>query len=197
MVNLSKSLNTTTSWDFLPIICQIESLQILDVSHNLLTTIPFEFIIACGSIDGLKLLNFSYNNLTDSLPSFVGFAVLEFLDLSHNSLFGSFSLELDGSVGLKSLNLSFNHFGGSVPTHLGKCMVLEELVLSKNGFHGVMPVEILGYQNLTLIGSISQRMGELSKLEVGKILSNITSLKRFAAHTNYFRGPCNYRMEQN
>lgn len=198
-----------SSSDFLPLVCQIESLQILDVSDNHLRKIPSGFLSDCGKLHGLRLLNFSYNNLEGSLPVFVGFAGLEFLDLSHNNLTGAIDLELDGLVGLKSLNLSLNHFTGSVPTRLGKSKVLKELKLSMNMFHGIIPAEVVGYRNLTLIdfsvnnisGSIPVRIGELSKLEVlilssnnlsGEIpqsLSNITSLTRFAANSNKFNGP--------
>ncbi|XP_062023793.1 leucine-rich repeat receptor-like tyrosine-protein kinase PXC3 [Rosa rugosa] len=208
VTQISLSKFSLSSSDFLPIVCQLESLQILDVSVNHLTTIPSEFLTACGKIDGLKRLNFSFNNLVFSLPDFVGFAGLESLDLSHNHLRGGIGSELDGLVGLRSLNLSFNNFTGTIPTLLGESMLLEELQLSVNAFQGKIPVEIAGYRNLTLIdlstnhlsGSVPASFGELSKLEVlilssnsltGVIpesLSNITSLTRFAANLNNFTG---------
>ncbi|KAK9943446.1 hypothetical protein M0R45_009053 [Rubus argutus] len=209
VIQISLSKSSLSSSDFLPIVCQIESLQSLDVSENHLTTIPSGFVKGCGNIHGLNLLNFSFNNLEGSLPNFVGFAVLESLDLSHNKLSGSIGLELDGLVGLRNLNLSFNHFNGSVPTHLGKSMVLQKLELSANTFQGTIPDKIVDYRNLTLIdlssnnlsGSVPDRIGELSKLEVlilssnnligiiPESLSNIKSLTRFAANSNSFRGP--------
>ncbi|CAB4319878.1 unnamed protein product [Prunus armeniaca] len=208
VIKISLSGVFLSSADFLPLVCQIESLQNLDVSGNRLSKIPSKFLSDCGKLHELKLLNFSYNNLEGSLPLFVGFAGLEVLDLSHNRLSGAIDLELDGLVGLRSLNLSSNHFTGSVPTHLGKSKVLKELQLSMNKFHGIIPVDIVGYRSLTLIdfsvnnisGSVPSAIGELSKLEVlilssndlsGEIpqsLSNITSLTRFAANSNKFNG---------
>ncbi|KAL6213802.1 hypothetical protein ACLB2K_013242 [Fragaria x ananassa] len=210
VTQISLSKLSLSSSDFLPIVCQLESLQILDVSENHLRTIPSGFLTACGKLDGLKLLNFSFNNLLGSLPPFVWFSGLESLDLSHNKLSqGIDSEQLGGLVALRSLNLSFNNFSGTIPTQLGKSMLLEKLVLSANKFEGIIPGEIVDYRNLTLIdlsanqisGSVSESIGELSKLEVlilssnilsGVIpesLSNITSLTRFAANSNKFGGP--------
>ncbi|PRQ24408.1 putative receptor protein-tyrosine kinase RLK-Pelle-LRR-XI-1 family [Rosa chinensis] len=208
VTQLSLSKFSLSSSDFLPIVCQLESLEILDVSVNHLTTIPPKFLTACGNIDGLKQLNFSFNNLGGSLPDFVGFAGLESLDLSRNHLSGGIGSELDGLVRLRIFNISFNRFSGTIPTLLGKSMVLEELQLSVNTFQGIIPVKIADYRNLTLIdlstnylsGSVPENFGELSKLKVlilssnnltGKIpdsLSNITSLTRFAANLNNFGG---------
>ncbi|KAM1232985.1 hypothetical protein EV1_002662 [Malus domestica] len=206
VIRISLSGHSLSSSDFLPLVCRIESLQVLDVSSNRLTTIPPGFISACGKLGELKLLNFSLNNLVGPLPDFVGFLGLEALDFARNNLSGSIGSKLDGLVKLRSLNLTFNHFAGHVPTRLGKSKVLEELELSVNTFDGPIPAELVGYKNLTLIdlsgnrltGIIPARIGELSKLEVlilsannfsGGIpqsISNITSLWRFAANSNDF-----------
>ncbi|KAL5558482.1 hypothetical protein UlMin_034693 [Ulmus minor] len=205
VIRISLSGLSISSSDFLPIVCKIDSLQDFDVSNNGLSKIPDNFLAECGGIKGLKLLNFSKNRLVGSLPKFVGFPGLEFLDFSYNSFSGNVSLDFQG---LKSLNLSFNTFTGSIPTQFGKSKVLEELVLSVNHFEGTIPEEIVDYPNLTLIdlsqnklvGSIPRRLGELSKLKVlilssnrltGDIpqnLSNITTLSRFAANQNNFNG---------
>ncbi|KAH7529324.1 hypothetical protein FEM48_Zijuj05G0172300 [Ziziphus jujuba var. spinosa] len=197
-----------SSSDFLPIICKLDSLQMLNVSNNRFALIPEEFITDCGKIDGLKRLDFSKNRLVGNLPKFDGFVGLEILDLSYNSLGGKISLELEGLVGLKSLNLSFNQFTGSLPTQLGNSTVLEELLMSVNHFVGTIPVGIMDYRNLRLLdlsqnnlsGSVPDKIGELSKLEVlilssnkltgeiPKSLSDITTLLRFAAHQNQFFG---------
>ncbi|XP_050363998.1 leucine-rich repeat receptor-like tyrosine-protein kinase PXC3 [Argentina anserina] len=208
VIHITLSKFSLSSSDFLPVLCQLGSLQIVDVSENRLSTIPSGFLTACGNIDGLKLLNFSFNNLAGSLPDFTGFVGLESLDLSHNKMSGAIESDLGGLVRLRSFNLGFNHFSGTIPTQLGKSMLLEELVLSANTFQGRIPSEILGYGNLTRIdfsannlsGSVPENFGVLSKLEFlilssnslsGKIpqsLSNITSLRRFAANSNKFGG---------
>ncbi|EXB57397.1 Leucine-rich repeat receptor-like tyrosine-protein kinase [Morus notabilis] len=208
VLGISLSGFSLSSSDFLPVVCEIKSLQEFDVSNNRLNKIPDEFMEGCGEIGGLKLLNFSRNRLGGSLPKFVGFVRLKFLDLSYNELSGDIHLELEGLVGLKSLNLSSNLFSGSIPTQLGKSKVLKELALSANIFQGAIPEEIMEYQNLTLIdlsqnklsGVIPDRIRELSKLEVlvlsqnylnGEIpesLLTITCLSRFAANQNGFHG---------
>ncbi|KAL5558480.1 hypothetical protein UlMin_034691 [Ulmus minor] len=205
VIRISLSGLSISSSDFLPIVCKIDSLQGFDVSNNRFSKIPDNFLAECGGIKGLKLLNFSRNRLVGSLPKFVGFPGLEFLDFSYNSFSGNVSLDLQG---LKSLNLSFNMFNGSIPTQFGKSKVLEELVLSVNHFEGTIPEEIVDYPNLTLIdlsqnnlvGSIPSRLGELSKLKflilssnrlTGNIpqnLSNVRTLSRFAANQNNFNG---------
>ncbi|CAL0303058.1 unnamed protein product [Lupinus luteus] len=209
VISITLSKYTLTSNNFLPDLCQIETLENLDVSNNQLTSIPERFITECGKNKELKLLNFSRNNLQGVLPTFHGFVGLESLDLSYNQfLGGAIGFELDELVSLKSLNLSFNSFNGSIPTNLGKSMVLEKLMLSVNSFSGKIPDRILSYRNLTVIdlsannlsGTIPSDIGKLSKLESlilssneleGEIpisLRNITTLTRFAANQNKFKG---------
>jgi Leucine-rich repeat (LRR) protein len=140
-----------SSSDFLPLLCQIDSLVSLDLSNNELTSIPDKFIIDCGAIGGLQLLNISRNMLGGTLPTFHGFVGLKFLDLSFNSLRGNIRLQLEGLVALKSLNLSNNLFNGPIPTNLGKAMALEQLQLSKNSFEGGIPDQMIDYLDLTLV----------------------------------------------
>ncbi|XP_061370002.1 LRR receptor-like serine/threonine-protein kinase RGI1 [Gastrolobium bilobum] len=207
VIKINLSGFSLSSSDFLPVLCQIETLEHLDVSKNQLGLIPDDFITECGKNKGLKLLNFTGNNL-GALPTFHGFHGLESLNLSFNHMVGNIGLKLDELVSLKSLDLSFNLFTGSLPTNLGKSMVLEELVLSVNQFQGEIPDEILSYENLTeidlrsnnLSGSIPSNIGKLTKLETlilssnkltGQIptaLMDITNLSRFAANQNNFTG---------
>ncbi|XP_059453213.1 LRR receptor-like serine/threonine-protein kinase GSO1 [Corylus avellana] len=208
ITEISLSGVSLSSSDFLPLLCQIDSLVSLDLSNSNLTSIPDKFITDCGAIGGLQLLNISRNGLGGTLPTFNGFVGLKFLDLSFNSLNGNISLQFEGLVALKSLNLSFNNFTGPIPTNLGKAMALEQLQLSKNSFEGGIPDQMIDYLNLTLVdlnqnklsGPVPVRIGDLSKLEVlilstnnlsGEIpetLSSIKSLSRFAAHQNNFEG---------
>ncbi|CAL5385525.1 unnamed protein product [Camellia sinensis] len=180
ITNLSLPFFSISSPDFLVFLCQIDTLEAVDLSNNHLSSIPDGFMTGCGKITGLKLLNISRNKLSGPLPTFNGFAKLESLDLSHNSLVGSINLQLDGLVALKSLNLGFNQFDGSVPINFGKSMVLEELGLSANHFKGKLPESVANYSKLTSIdlsvnniyGSIPDRFGELLNLQLLILSSN-------------------------
>ncbi|KAI8533882.1 hypothetical protein RHMOL_Rhmol10G0044800 [Rhododendron molle] len=194
--------------DFLPVLCQIDTLESIDLSDNHLSSIPSGFMTGCGNVSGLRALDFSRNRLSGSLPNFDGFLKLEFLDLSHNSLTGTISLQMDGLVSLKFLSLRYNQFNGSVPTHLGKSMILERLGLYGNQFVGKTPEEIANYSKLTAIdlganglsGSIPNRFRELPNLQVlilssnslsggiPQFLSSFHTLWKFAANQNSFSG---------
>ncbi|PIN02223.1 Serine/threonine protein kinase [Handroanthus impetiginosus] len=205
---LSFRLFSISTSEFLPILCEISTLESLDVSKNYLSSIPVKFFTVCGEIGGLKRLNFSGNRLDGYLPPFTGFRTLEFLDFSYNSLKGEIGLQFDDLDSLRSLNLSHNEFRGKLPLNLGKLNFLEDLQLSFNSFTGEIPVEITKYRNLSLIdlslnglsGSIPVELTELPRLETlvlsvnnlsGEIpqsLSDVTTLVRFAANQNEFNG---------
>ncbi|KAH7846676.1 hypothetical protein Vadar_016871 [Vaccinium darrowii] len=194
--------------DFLPVLCQIDALESIDLSNNQLSSIPSGFMTYCGNLTGLRELYFSRNRLSGSLPNFHGFLKLEYLDLSHNMLSGTINLQMNGLVSLKILWLQYNQFTGSVPTHLGKSMALEQLWLYGNQFVDKIPEEIANYSNLIAIdlsvnnlsGSIPDRFGELLNLQVlilsfnslsGGIpqsLSSIQTLSQIVANHNSFSG---------
>ncbi|XP_058188126.1 probable leucine-rich repeat receptor-like protein kinase At1g35710 isoform X2 [Rhododendron vialii] len=206
ITQFSLQLFSLSNPDFLPILCQIDTLESIDLSNNRLNSIPSGFMTGCGNLSGLRGMNFSSNSLSGSLPNFDGFLKLELLDLSRNSLSGTISLQMDGLVSLKILRLGYNQFTGSVPTHLGKSMVLERLGLYYNHFVGKIPKDIANYSNLieidlsynNLSGSIPDRFRELPNLQVlilssnslsggiPQFLSSIQTLSRFAANQNSF-----------
>ncbi|KAH7846601.1 hypothetical protein Vadar_015941 [Vaccinium darrowii] len=169
--------------DFLPVLCQIDTLELIDLSYHQLRSLPSEFMTSCGNLSGLRELDFRRNSLFGPLPNFHGFLKLEKLDLSGNMLSGTISLQMDGLVSLKILRLGYNQFTGSVPTHLGKSMVLELLDLNSNRFGGEISEEIANYSNLTAIGlsannlsgSIPDRFGELPNLQFLILSSNSLS----------------------
>lgn len=208
ITGLSLSGSSLSDSSFLPLVCEIDSLEAVNFSNNYLSSIPDGFITACGKLGGLNTLNFSKNKLVGPLPAFIGFLGLQRLDFSGNMLNGTIVSQLESLNGLKELYLTFNYFSGNVPTSLGNSRVLEHLFLSKNSFTGNFPEGLLEYRNLVridlsdnqLYGSLSGKIGELSLLEelilssnnlIGEIpknLSNIRSLWRFAANMNKFSG---------
>ncbi|KAH7846816.1 hypothetical protein Vadar_018505 [Vaccinium darrowii] len=194
--------------DILPVFCQIDTLESIDLSNNQLRSIPSEFMTGCGNLSRLRRLDIRWNRFSGSLPNFDGFLKLELLYLGHNMLSGTITLQMDGLVSLKTMSLGFNQFAGSIPTHLGKSMVLEELRLSNNQFVGKIPDDIANYLNLTVIdlsfnnlsGPIPDRFKEIPYLQLlslssnslsGRIpqfLSSINTLTRFIANHNSFSG---------
>ncbi|KAI4346406.1 hypothetical protein L6164_007303 [Bauhinia variegata] len=151
VIKISLSGLSLSSPNVLSLLCQIDTLQHVDVSNNHLSSIPNQFFTDCGKNERLKLLNFSLNRLVGPLPTFQGFHGLESLDMSFNYLSGNIGSQLDELVSLKSLSVCTNHFNGSLPTSLGNSMALEELVLSRNHFEGGIPEKMLTYKNLNVI----------------------------------------------
>ncbi|XP_047324624.1 leucine-rich repeat receptor-like tyrosine-protein kinase PXC3 [Impatiens glandulifera] len=199
----SLSLSTLTIF---PILCNIDTLESLNVSNNQFNSIPDGFMSACGNLTGLKRLDFSRNRVSGNFPDFRGFPALEFLDLSFNFLTGPIDSQLAGLNNLRSLNLSYNRLKGLIPTQISKS--LEHLQLFANLFSGEIPHAISDHTNLVLIdlavndlsGSIPANFSGLSKLEIlilsdnnltGEIppsISNLRSLSRFAANQNRISG---------
>ncbi|KAI0507913.1 hypothetical protein KFK09_014041 [Dendrobium nobile] len=196
-------LSTSFSPRFFELLCDLSSLQSLDLSSNSFSIIPTSFF-SCKGLSRLKYLNLSCNGLTGRLSNFSEFSALETLDLSFNNLKGVVGLNLNGLAQLKSLNLSSNLFNDNIPAL--KAMKLEELSLSNNSFHGEIPHVFVTFENLTfldfsqnsLTGSIP--IGNLSKLQKlllssnqleGSLpvsLSKIKALSIFAAIQNKFNG---------
>ncbi|KAL8159101.1 hypothetical protein V2J09_000638 [Rumex salicifolius] len=181
---LSLSNLQLTNSTFLPFVCQIDTLESLDVSKNLLPSIPNDFFASCGQIKGLELLNFSLNNISGSFPAFNRFTALESLDLSYNTFSGEIGETLNGLIRLKNLTLNKNQLSGSVPDYFADYKNLTQIDLSFNGF----------------TGKLSSRLGELSNLQtlvissnnftgpIPQNLANISTLQRFAANQNQFSG---------
>ncbi|XP_010478875.1 PREDICTED: leucine-rich repeat receptor-like tyrosine-protein kinase PXC3 [Camelina sativa] len=206
VISLSVSGFDLSNSSFLPVVCNLHTLESLDVSNNSLSLIPDGFVTNCERLVGFKHLNLSSNNFSSS-PSFRGFSKLAVLDISYNVLSGIIrDYGFEGLVQLRSLNLSFNSLTGSVPINLTKS--LEKLEVSDNHLSGTIPEGIGHYQELRLIdlsdnhliGSIPSSLGNLSKLEslilsnnnlsgtIPESLSRIQTLRRFAANRNKFTG---------
>ncbi|KAI3895204.1 hypothetical protein MKX03_009389 [Papaver bracteatum] len=160
VTNISLSSLGLSGSDFLTELCQIDSLEGLNVSMNLLSSIPDGFITDCGRLNGLKMLDLSQNKLSGFLPNFSDFSSLESLLLSKNEFVGSIPDELFSCQNLTLLDLSYNNISGVLSNSIGDLSKLETLLLSSNNLSGEIP----------------------------KSLSNIKTLTRLAANQNSFTG---------
>ncbi|XP_050368850.1 receptor-like protein EIX2 [Argentina anserina] len=88
----------------------------------------------------LQHLDLSANSLSGSFPeSFRHLSSLKTLDLSSNSLSGSFPESFRHLSSLKTLDLSYNRMNGSViPQGLGQLSQLVDLDLSGNSWEGIL-----------------------------------------------------------
>ena len=148
---------------FLSVACQIDTLEVLDVSENSLDSIPDEFFTNCGKIPRLKSIDFSWNQMIGPLPSFnnKGFTQLESLNFSHNALSGSIGAQLNGLVSLKSLDLSANYFKGLIPNNLFSHQNLEQIYLSRNYLSGPIPHKLQKYVGRQLASAATLLMSLL------------------------------------
>ncbi|KAF7130400.1 hypothetical protein RHSIM_Rhsim10G0034000 [Rhododendron simsii] len=161
--------------DFLPILCQINSLESIDLSDNHLSSIPSGFMTACENLRGLRELIFSRNRLSGSLPNFDGFLKLESLDLSHNSLSGTISLQLDGLT----VDLFDNSLGGSIPESISSNLVRLRLgnnrlnaTIPSSAFGSLLELTYLELKNNSLGGTIPPELGFCQNLEMLNLAFN-------------------------
>ncbi|CAA6660395.1 unnamed protein product [Spirodela intermedia] len=186
----------------LRLICELHSLESLNLAGNSFTNITDDFIRDCGKLPGLKVLNFSRNIISGSLPNFREFRALEILDFSYNLLKGSVSSK--GLGKLRSLNLSFNGLSDFGSNESVGSLSLKELSLSNNKLGGNILSRILIHKNLSfldlssnnLTGPVPRSIADLSKLEalllsynsltgeVPQALSTLKNLRRFVAAFN-------------
>ncbi|KAF4400553.1 hypothetical protein G4B88_023346 [Cannabis sativa] len=129
-----------------PILVACPRLSTVDVSSNELSgPIPASFF---GSRT-LLTLNLSGNHLigpislgsdhVSELLYLPSSPMIEYLDLSRNSLSGVLPSHMGNMINLKLLNLAKNGFSGKLPKELDKLSKLEYLDLSDNKFNGEIP----------------------------------------------------------
>ncbi|XP_039165849.1 probable leucine-rich repeat receptor-like protein kinase At5g63930 [Eucalyptus grandis] len=167
-LSLSLSGLSLASPGFLPVTCQIGSLQVLDQS---------ELPDACIT-GGLRRLNFGGSALVGPLPSFTVpvdlFRVLKELQLSVNGFEGEIPEGVKDYRNLALLDLSANQLSGSVPTDLGssqgwKCW----LRLGSNLSSDTIPSDSMGSlkkstylepENNSLTGAVPPELGKCRSL---------------------------------
>ncbi|KAG2264788.1 hypothetical protein Bca52824_071867 [Brassica carinata] len=83
---------------------------VFSISHNNLRVLP----LGLGSLSGLHHLDISRCKINGSVKPISGLKSLDYLDLSENSMNGSFPVDFPNLNHLRFLNLSANRFSGSV-----------------------------------------------------------------------------------
>ncbi|PWA43970.1 protein kinase-like domain-containing protein [Artemisia annua] len=138
-----------------------------------------------GNCTKLNELYVTDNRLTGKIPK----QILQlpsltiFLDLSHNSLYGSIPLEIKDLKMLSGLDLSYNNLSGTI-TSIGECISLVELYLSGNIFEGIIPPSFSSLRGLKVL-DISQN--KLSG-KIPQFLENWNSLEFLNLSFNDFEG---------
>lgn len=122
-----------------PSICELQSLQVLDLSLNNIT----------GSItpclekltNSLLVLNLRRNAFQRTIPNvFTNGSKLQMIDLSENQLEGRVPRSLENCASLQILDLGYNHMEGMFPFWLGSLLELRVLILRYNKFHGTIRI---------------------------------------------------------
>ncbi|XP_058226973.1 tyrosine-sulfated glycopeptide receptor 1 [Rhododendron vialii] len=100
---------------------------------------------ALGNLTALSQLNLSHNSLSGSFPDgfFSSFNGIQIMDLSFNRLVGQLPLSDELPVSMQALNLSSNKLGGTIESSfLQSAMSLASFDTSNNSFNGFLPTSI-------------------------------------------------------
>ncbi|GLT65180.1 hypothetical protein SLA2020_376260 [Shorea laevis] len=91
----------------------------------------------------LQFLDVSHNQLFGKLPDcMMQWTSLVILNLANNNLFGKIPSSIGSLYRLESLGLQSNNFSGEIPWSLGNCSALQFLDLNYNSFSGKIPTWI-------------------------------------------------------
>ncbi|XP_010539168.1 PREDICTED: receptor-like protein 12 [Tarenaya hassleriana] len=151
-------------------ICDLPSLEILDLSQNMLS----------GSIPGC-LLNSSSS--------------LSVLDLRMNNFRGFIPTTLPKLCKLKNINLNGNQLQGLLPESISNCRDLEVLDVGNNGINGSFPSWLDSLQKLKVLVLRSNRFN--GSVAVPKTVSPFPNLRILDLSNNNFDGPFPTRYVEN
>ncbi|XVF38208.1 hypothetical protein REPUB_Repub20aG0080500 [Reevesia pubescens] len=127
--------NNSLSGEISSLICNADSLEILDLSHNNLSGI----IPQCfGNLSkSLSFLNLQKNKFRGIIPpTFAEGCHLSNLNLNGNQLQGPLTQSIINCKGLEVLDLANNKINDTFPHWLGSLPLLQVLVLRSNQLHG-------------------------------------------------------------
>ncbi|OMO57837.1 hypothetical protein COLO4_35039 [Corchorus olitorius] len=162
--------NNSLSGEISSLICNVTSLENLDLSHNNLSGVVPHCLGDLSS--SLLMLNLGVNKLYGIIPPiFAEYCRLSFLNLNGNQLEGPLPRSIHNCRQLQVLDLGNNKINGTFPHWLGSLPNLQALVLKSNRFHG------------SIIGTRSDR--------------SFSNIQIFDLSSNHFSGPLPVRYIQN
>ncbi|CAH1450074.1 unnamed protein product [Lactuca virosa] len=127
--------NNNLTREIPPFICELKSLQVLDLSSNNMSGIlPSCFSSLRNSLMVLNLRRNSFHGII--MHAFMHQCRLESIDLSENGFVGQLPKSLKRCTNLEVLSLGDNSFDDVFPYWLGTLAKLQVLILRSNKFYG-------------------------------------------------------------
>ncbi|XP_039173494.1 receptor-like protein 7 [Eucalyptus grandis] len=144
--------NNRLSGEISPLICNLSSIQMIDLSYNNLTG----FLPQClSNLSGtLEVMSLQSNNFIGKIPPLNGnFCALVMIDLSWNKLHGPLPRSLRNCDNLEFLNFGNNQIRDVFPSWLSSLLRLKVLILRYNRFHGLIgePADRIEFPALQII----------------------------------------------
>ncbi|GKV47902.1 hypothetical protein SLEP1_g54752 [Rubroshorea leprosula] len=140
------------------------------------------------NVTSISLSKNRFNGSISSLCTISG-GKLQFLDVSHNQLFGKLPDCMMQWTSLVILNLANNHLFGKIPSSIGSLYHLESLGLQNNSFSGEIPrgdipLQLCWLTNLTLLDLSNNNLSG----NIPSCIHNLTTLaqQKSSAHDHYF-----------
>ncbi|KAI3769481.1 hypothetical protein L6452_00584 [Arctium lappa] len=136
MVYYDVSYNTLEG-EIPPLICEVKSLQLLDLSSN---NISGNLPLCFGNLsNSMLVLDLKRNNFQGPMMNtFTQGSPLKRIDLSENQFVGQVSKSLTNCTNLEVLSLGDNSFEDNFPFWLGTLVKLQVLILRSNKFYGAI-----------------------------------------------------------
>ncbi|KAI7747726.1 hypothetical protein M8C21_032993 [Ambrosia artemisiifolia] len=169
------------------LICDLLSLQLLDLSFNNITgSIPP--CLEKLSNSNLTVLNLRRNTLQGTIPNiFTTQSKLEMIDLSENKLEGQVPRSLEKCVSLRILDLGYNFIEGMFPFWLGALPELQVLILRFNKFHGIIRIPGNIKVNFPKLGIIDLSYNSFSGDLPHQYFEEWLTMKETKANTTYMQ----------
>ncbi|XP_059663975.1 receptor-like protein 7 [Cornus florida] len=190
-----KVANNMFTGEIPPLLCNVSSLLILDLSYNNMSGI----IPQClgSETESLKFLNLRNNKLCGPIPQgYKNGTQLTKINLSQNQLEGPVPRSLANCTILESLDLGNNHINDVFPFWLGTLYELKVLILRFNRFHGAIrnPKSSLAFPKLHIL-DISHN-GFTGKLPSG-YFHTWTSMKTIDVNQSTSYGSVDFARDHN